>query len=111
MRILAIIFLATGSLYSQEDEIASIEHLIAVTQKNLQTQNELKEKMLRFSLQKQRFAQGEQSKQHASLMVHTAYEIYETIKEYRLQYLFTSHYLEELALFSSIAKKSTPSRP
>lgn len=111
MRILCFLVIVTIAAYPQEDEILAIEHLIQATQKNLEIQKFLKEKMIRFVEQKEQFAAGQQTKQHASRMVHTAQEIYEIIKDYRLQYLFTSHYLEELALFSSIAKKTVPARP
>lgn len=110
MRVFALLLLITSAAYPKEDEVAVMEYLIESTQKNLSTQKTLKEKILLLSEQKERFILGEQNKQHASRMVHTALEVYEIIKEHRLQYLFTSQYLEELALFSSIARKSVPSR-
>jgi hypothetical protein len=44
-------------------------------------------------------------------MVHTARKILSEIQELHIQHLFSSEYLEELTLFSSIAGKTTPTRP
>jgi hypothetical protein len=110
-QVFALLLLPISVAYPKEDEVAVMEYLIEATEKNLLMQKVLKEKILLFSEQKERFMLGEQSKQYASQMVRTAFEIYEIVKEHRLQYLFTSQYLEELALFSSIARKSYPTRP
>lgn len=108
-RVLYFLFFATAAF--ADEEIAAVDHLIASTQKHLSIQHSLKEKMIQFNDQKERFILGEQSKQHATKMVHTAKEILKIIKDEKLQYLFSSQYLEELALFSSIAEKNKPSRP
>lgn len=96
---------------ASEDEIARIDHLIEATQVKLQQQKELKELVRLFQQQEERFFKGDQSKGHAAKMVSTARQILERIKEAHLEHLFSSEYLEELALFSSIAGKSTPKRP
>jgi hypothetical protein len=108
----ALLFLCFGtSVFAQQDEIVAVNHLIEATQKRVVAQQVLREKMLLFYDQKERFIQGDESKLHASQMVRTAHQILSAIREQRLQYLFSSQYLEELALFSSIAEKNKPTRP
>lgn len=94
-----------------EHDIAAVEHLIQITTLQLEKQKELKALMLEFREQQDQFFQGDQSKAHASKMVITAHKILEMIKQSRIHHLFSSDYLEELALFSSIANKSAPARP
>ena len=94
-----------------EQEIYAVTHLIEATKKNLDSQLALKEKMQRFIEQKEKFRLGEHTKNLAFLMVQNASEIRSIIAEHHLEYLFTSQYLEELAFFSLIAHKKTPTRP
>ena len=94
-----------------EGEVARIDHLIEATEQKLQKQKELKGLMLAFHEQEERFFLGDQSKMHAAKMVHSAREILDIIKTSHLEHLFSSEYMEELALFSSIAGKTTPARP
>lgn len=110
MRLLFFLCFAV-SVFANQDEIALIDHLIEATHKQVTAQQVLRDKMLLFCEQKERFIQGDESKLHAGQMVHTARQIFSMIREYRLQYLFSSQYLEELALFSSIAEKNKPTRP
>ena len=94
-----------------EDEIASLHQLIAVNEKRLLAQKELKEKMLHFQKQKKEFLLGNQSKSHTFSMVSNARQILVSVKEEHLSYLFATDYLEELIFFSSIAAKSVPIKP
>jgi len=94
-----------------ENEVTSLDQLIAANEKRLLVQKELKEKMIRFQKQKQEFLQGNQSKAHTFSMVSTARQIFSGIKEEHLSYLFANDYLEELIFFSSIAAKSVPIKP
>lgn len=95
----------------EEGEVARIDHLIEATEKKLQKQKELKELMLAFHEQEERFFLGDQTKTHAAKMVYSARQILDIIKTSHLEHLFSSEYMEELALFSSIAGKTTPARP
>ncbi len=94
-----------------EDEISTLEQLIAVNERKLVVQKNLKEKMEIFRKQKEEFLLGNQSKTHAFAMVSTARQLLATIKEEHLSYLFATEYLEELIFFSSIAAKSVPIKP
>jgi hypothetical protein len=91
-----------------ENEIEVMGHLIDATQQKLDEQQALKKLMIVFQEQQERFFRGDQSKEHASRMVHSARQILDLIKDAHLTHLFTSEYLEELTLFSSIAGKSAP---
>ncbi len=92
------------------DELTILEGLIKRTQKQLESQTKLKELMIQFKVQKKMFTQGNQSKQHAFEMVKTASKILDILADEQLKHLFSTDYLEELALFSSIANKAKPGR-
>ncbi len=103
--------LNSGVSLMEEDEVFSIDRLIKSTKEQLVLQERLKEQMVQFKQQKDLFMQGEQTKRHAGVMVRTAREILEVITEQHLQYLFSTEYIEELTLFSSIAGKNGIKRP
>lgn len=92
------------------DELTILEDLIKRTQKQLASQTKLKDLMIQFKVQKKLFTQGNQSKAHATEMVKTASKILDILSDEQLKHLFSSDYLEELALFSSIANKAKPGR-
>jgi hypothetical protein len=97
---------------SMADELTILDGLIKRTQKQLASQMQLKDLMIQFKVQKQLFTQGNQSKKHAFEMVKTASQILDILGNEQLKHLFSTDYLEELALFSSIASKATtPARP
>ncbi|HSX12754.1 MAG TPA: hypothetical protein VLF61_04610 [Rhabdochlamydiaceae bacterium] len=93
------------------DELTILDGLISRTQKQLATQMQLKDLMIQFKVQKQLFTKGNQSKKHAFDMVKTASKILDILSNEQLKHLFSTDYLEELALFSSIANKATPAKP
>ena len=93
------------------DEITAIDSLIESTAQQLEFQKQLRLLMVEFIKQKEEFAQGNQTKAHASSMVRTARQIYEGISTFHLQNLFPQDYLDELVFFSSIAGKNTVTRP
>lgn len=93
-----------------QDELSILESLLIRTLKQLDNQKKLKDLMIQFKIQKKVFAQGNETKQHAFEMVKTASQILDLLSDEQLKHLFPSEYLEELALFSSIANKSRPGR-
>jgi hypothetical protein len=93
------------------NEIEAVDHLIAATSEKLEQQKQLKKLMDLFREQEERFFQGDQSKEHSLKMVNCARQILDLIKKAHIENLFSSEYIEELALFSSIAGKTTPPRP
>ena len=108
--LLTIIFLNLGPLFA-EDEILAVENLIVVTESQLQKQKELKNLIVLFEQQKQLFMKGDQSKSLAGRLLKNASQILSLVKENHLQHLFPSEYMEELALFSSMAAKKRPVAP
>ena len=98
-------------LTAVEDEVARIDHLIAATEEKLDQQKALRKLILLLHDQEEQFFKGDQSKAHAKKMVDSARQILEIIQKSHLEHLFSSEYLEELALFSSIAGKTSPARP
>lgn len=95
---------------SKEDELVIIDGLINRTHKQLEMQKSLKDLMIQYKVQKEIFTQGNHSKPHAFEMVKTARKILDTLDVEKMKHLFPSDYLEELALFSSIANKNRPAR-
>ena len=95
----------------REDEVAAMDHLIEVTEKQAKIQKELRILMVQFKEHQEVFFKGEQTKQRAYQMVMTASQILAMISEHHMQHLFASEYLQELAMCSSIAGKSKPTRP
>lgn len=117
--ILSLFFGATGAASvpaehalakPAQDELSILEGVLARTLKQLDNQKKLKDLMIQFKIQKKAFAQGNETKQHAFEMVKTASQILDILSDEQLKHLFPSDYLEELALFSSIANKSRPGR-
>lgn len=95
----------------REDEVVTMDHLLAVTQGQLEVQKQLKALMLEFKQHQEIFFKGEQTKERAYKMVTTARRILSIITDKHMQHLFSSEYLQELAMCSSIAGKSKPTRP
>ena len=93
------------------DEIRTIEQLIETTGRQLESQQHLRELMLQFKTQQEEFVQGNQTRAHAGRMVRTARQIYEMIASNHLEHLFAKDYLDELTFFSSIAGKTSVTRP
>lgn len=99
-----------GSLCAEE-EVNKVKCLIQATEKQLSKQKELQKEMILFEVQKEQFILGEQTIAHTTTMIKTATHILSLIAENHLNYLFTSDYMEELALFTSIGAKKGPTRP
>jgi hypothetical protein len=105
-----IIAMSCLYLYGEED-LKTIDELIAISERQLEKQKGLKKEMLLFEEQKKAFLNGEQTIAHTTSMIRTATLILSIVTENHLNYLFSSEYLEELALFTSIGSKKGPSRP
>lgn len=93
------------------DEIKVVDQLIASTKAQLDMEKNLRELMIEFHRLEEEFVQGNQTKPHASRMVRTARQIYELITTNHLEHLFAKDYLDELTFFSSIAGKTSVTRP
>lgn len=111
MKKIFLFLLALHTLAFANENETQIKQLIENTAKQLEAQKKLQQLMLEFNAQKEDFILGNQTKPHAARMVKSAKTILDTITTEKLKYLFTTDYLEELAFFSSIAEKKTPSPP
>ena len=90
------------------DEIQALDSLIASSERQLITCKKLRNLIAQFQEQQNAFHQGEQTKELAIQMVQTASKILSLAKEHELMYLFSPFFVEELNLFSGIAKKKQP---
>lgn len=96
----------TGFALAKEGEdLQVIGNLIASQERQLIIYHKLQSLMEEFQKEQDRFAQGEQTKELTSQMVLTASQILKLVQDHQLLHLLTPFYIEELKLFSSIAKK------
>lgn len=109
----ALVILLSLSFFSFEkegDELRAIDQMIALSEKQLHVQKELKSLLQEFKAQQEVF-QEDQSKEHATKMVQTALHILKIVRENNYEHLFSPVFMHELQLFSSIAAKRTPGKP
>lgn len=85
-----------------------IDSLIASQERQIVIYKELHLYMTEFQKQQDRFAAGEETKELAAQMIQTASKILKIAEDRQLLHLFTPFYIEELKLFSAIAKKKNP---
>ncbi len=89
------------------EELQIFDDLIASAERQLILHKEMRALISDFHQQQDRFHQGEQTKELAIQMVQTASQILKNAEENNLLHLFTPFFIEELKLFSGIAKKKT----
>ena len=92
-------------LHPQEDEVIVIERVIHLLEKQQKDQKKLKDLIVELRHNQDLFMQGEPTKIHAKLMLKAASESLQIIKKYHLEHLFSSEFLEELAILSSVGKE------
>ena len=90
------------------EELQRLDDLISSTERQLLIHKELRHLIADFQKQQDLFHQGEQTKQLATQMVQTASKILRLAEDHHLTHLFTPFFIEELKLFSGIAKKKNP---
>ena len=91
------------------EELQILDDLIASTERQVALQKELRDLIANFHQQQKTFQEGQQTKELALQMVQTASKIMRMAEDHHLMYLFPPFFIEELKLFSGIAKKKTPS--
>lgn len=94
-----------------QNEIEAMDRLIAATQSKLQVHQQLRELMVQFKGQQEKFVRNDQDKKSAYKMCQTAAVILQMIKDNHLEHLYTPKFLDELKLFSAIASRNAPVRP
>ncbi len=96
-------------LEPHEDESIVIERMIQLTEEQQAAQIKLKFLINEIKHNQKLFLKGDQTKLHAHYMIEAAKESLQIIKKYHLQHLFSSDFMEDLALFSQIGTKEKPS--
>lgn len=113
MRILCTILVIGGLTTSllAEDELDTMDRLIALTSEQLEAEKELRAHMGQLSQLKSQFYAGKDTPAQAKKIVHTARRIYHMIEDFHLQHVFSPEYLEEISFFTSLARKEGMKRP
>lgn len=99
------------TLAKEGEELQTLDNLIASTERQLVIHKELRALIAHFQKQQELFHEGEQTKELAVQMVQTASQILRLAEENQMMHLFTPFFIEELKLFSGIAKKKQPVLP
>lgn len=99
------------SFHREGEEIEVIDRLVVLTEKQLDSQRQLKEQMAKFKAQQDAFYKGDQSKEMLTKMVETAVQILKEIQDNHYENMFSIIYMQELKMFTAIAKKNSPARP
>lgn len=92
-----------------EDELIAVERVIKMTEKQLEAQCKLKILIAEYRKNRDLFVKEEHSKLHARYMIRAAKEIQQIIRTYHLEHLFSSDFIEELAVLNQVGKKEVPS--
>lgn len=109
-----ILFVLTGcalSLNGAESipELDGLDRLSASSQKTVQIAQALRQKIVHYLATQEEFSQDTDNKELCYKMIKEARVILNDIEANHLQYAFDSNFLNELTLFSKMAK--TPSIP
>ena len=88
----------------REDELVILERMIRLTEEQQKAQIQLKILICNFRKNKELFMKGEPSKLHALYMIESATQAHRIIRTYHLEHLFSSDFIEELALLANIGK-------
>lgn len=87
------------------EELQAVDQLIASTERQLTVYRDLHALIQQFQQQQESFHNGSQTKELAHDMVMTALKIYRTAEEHALMHLFSPFFIQELQLFSGVARK------
>ncbi|MGE5196631.1 MAG: hypothetical protein ACM3JI_04815 [Anaerolineae bacterium] len=98
-------------LPSSVDEVTALDEIIDLSEKQLSNYKHLRHLILEFKNQKEQFLEQNLPKKQVSHMLKTSKEILEIITSSKINHFFPNEYLDELAVFSSVASKKSPVRP
>ena len=99
--------MAMAALPLELDGVEALELSIERTQKNLDTQQKLKEMLVNLKELKKLFVKAETSKEEAWKMVKISSQALRLIESEHLEHLFAVEFIEELKVLSSYAKKTS----
>ncbi len=95
-------------LEPHEDELLTLDRMISLTEKQQIAQKKLKILINEIRRNKEIFMKGDQSKLHAFYMIRDARESLQLIRQHHLEHLFSSDFMDELALLAQIGSKASP---
>jgi len=107
--LISTISLSLLSFSREGEELKILDDLIAISERQITLQKELRDQIIQFHTQQDLFYQGldsdQKTKELASKMVATAAAILKTSEENHYLHLFPPFFVEELKLFANISKK------
>lgn len=101
--------LSLNSAESSTPELDGLERLSAASQKTVRVCQSLKQKIVHYLATQEEFSKNMDDKELCYKMIKEARVVLNEIEENHLQYAFDTNFLNELTLFSKMAK--TPSIP
>lgn len=96
---------------SKENQVALLDNLIEVTEKNLEAQKALKQQVQSYLALQNEYMKNPNDKDKTLKMVQEAYYLHEKIKEAHLTQAFSTDFISELIFFSEIANKRGIPKP
>ena len=91
-------------LEPHEDELDTVKRMILYTKRQEKALKRIETLILEVRRNKEMFLKSEESKLHAYYMIKAARECQTLIRAFHLTHLFSSDFIEELAVFSQVGK-------
>lgn len=88
-----------------EDELVVLDRMISLTEKQQLAQIRLKKILIDLRHNEKQFLKGDHCKLYAHYMIRGAKEALSIIREHHLEHLFSSDFLEEMAIYTKIGTK------
>jgi hypothetical protein len=85
------------------NEIKRLDHLIAMTEKSLNNQKLLKNKLMNYQKLQLDYLENQKNKEITLKLVAVAYDLQQMINETHMNYAFDTEFLSQLAFFAKFA--------
>jgi hypothetical protein len=95
----------------EKDALRALDDLIAVTDKSLAEQKQLRRLTVDYFKVKARYLQDQQNKDNVVQMVKSAHQLQKAMESQNLIHVFDAELLDEIKFFSQIASKKGITRP
>ena len=92
-------------LEPQEDEVVAVERMLNILSSQEEALLRIKDLIIDLRKNKEYFLKGDLSKLHARYILEGAAEILSLVRAYHLEHLFSSDFMEDLAVYSQIGKQ------
>ncbi len=96
----------SGSLLGNQDDLGLLDELIAMTQNNLEAQQQLHKLMESYQKTREAFVADSSSQKLAQMLVKEATQILQTIEKTHLSHLFSSDLMTEVRFFSKVGDQA-----